>query len=68
MVRRLEAEKLVDNWSQLILADPRSLIRKQANAEDQRDSHSKAPQRFWILKLLNSMKLSLTTGKVAENL
>lgn len=39
MVRRLEAEKLVDNWSQLILADPRSLIRKQANAEDQRDSH-----------------------------
>lgn len=68
MVRRLEAEKLVDNWSQLILADPRSLIHKQTNAEDQRDSHSKAPQRFWILRLPNRVKLSLKTGKVAENL
>ena len=68
MVRTLEAGKQVDNWAQLILAAPRSLIHKLANTEEQREVHSGAPKRFWTLGLPNRMKLSLKTGKVIENL
>lgn len=33
-----------------------------------KEIHTKAPKRFWILRLPNRMKLSLKTGKVAEHL
>lgn len=46
MVRKLEAGKQMDNWCQLILVDPRSLILKLAKAEEQRDLHSRALKRF----------------------
>lgn len=52
----------------MALADLRGLICKLAKAEEQRDLYPRAPGRFWILELLNRVKLGLTRGGLVENL
>lgn len=50
----------------MVLADLRSLIHHLAEAGQQRDLQPKAPERFWILELINRVKLDLKRGGLVE--
>lgn len=52
----------------LVLADLRSLIHKLAETGEQRDLYPRISERFWILELLNKVKLDLKRGRMVENL